>query len=87
MVFKIFLLVKEANLSYKKRWELGFELDDMLIGCRFNQKQCNSTWFKPFIDYNYGTCFIFNSELGNRTLKTAEIQKSKINIQQKVKFY
>jgi hypothetical protein len=49
-------LVEEANLSYEKRWELGFELDQMLIRCSFNQKPCNSTWFKPFIDYNYGNC-------------------------------
>ena len=56
---------------------IGHSLDDVLIGCKFNYQECNSSDFKWEFDRTYGNCFSFNSGF-NSTGQAVDLKKSSL---------
>lgn len=50
---------EQADTSQSKPSKLIFQLDSMLISCHFNGMSCKNTDFRPFISFEYGSCFQF----------------------------
>ena len=64
------------QLNYQERFNLGKTLDDILISCAFNMRNCNKTNdFEYFIDSTYGNCIRFNSGY-NIYNKSVELKKT-----------
>ena len=55
------LIENDRNLSDAARKEMGFQIEDMLVYCYFNFKNCDSSDFKYFYNSLYGNCYTFNS--------------------------
>jgi hypothetical protein len=56
-------LANKPEYGDENRKLLGFRLEDMLLFCHFNQKDCSSKDFSWYFSYEYGNCFQFNSGL------------------------
>jgi hypothetical protein len=50
----------KANASQAQ--SMGFEWDDMVISCLYNNYACRTLDFVYFWDFNYGNCWTFNKE-------------------------
>jgi acid-sensing ion channel 5 len=50
-----------SNNSSKARKKLGFQIDEMLLSCRYNGDKCSAVDFTWFQSYDYGNCYTFNS--------------------------
>jgi hypothetical protein len=74
---KVGLLNQAMNPSFgdRNRKKLGYELDEVLIKCIYNQKKCTSSHFDWFYIYEHGNCFRFNSGY-DQTRNTFEPLKS-----------
>lgn len=59
------------------RKELGYFIDEMLIGCVYNQQPCSSRDFSWYFDVEGGNCFKFNSGLDSSGQKAA-IKKAEL---------
>ena len=57
----------QSNDSYKR--SLGYSIEEMLITCLYNNKQCAPRDFNWYYSYNYGNCFSFNTGI-NQTYGT-----------------
>lgn len=55
------------NSSFHERISLGFEMNEMLISCLYNQEECNSDEFSPLSNNPYTLCHTFNK---NKTKKS-----------------
>ena len=49
--------------SFMKR--ISFKLDDMLLSCTFDKKECNASHFTQFTSYDKGNCYLFNFDAAN----------------------
>jgi hypothetical protein len=56
---------------------LGFEIKNILIDCKFNGEDCTSEDFVEFYSYEYGNCFTFNL---NKT-STKSVSRTKTGLQ------
>lgn len=52
------------NLTFEEKVKLGFEIQDMLINCRFNNHDCDYKSFDLFYSDIYGNCYKYNSGRG-----------------------
>ena len=50
----------DKNLTNETRKKLGYQIEDMLISCRFNFKTCQPSDFNYFYHAQYGNCYTFN---------------------------
>ena len=63
----LFPTVTICNLNGKKN---QYSIDEFLLNCRFNSKDCNASYFTKFYVDSYEDCFRFNSQ-GERTSTVA----------------
>jgi hypothetical protein len=49
----------------------SFDIDSMLISCRFNDVKCTKDDFLSYTTFDQGNCYIFNFNRSNRTLSTS----------------
>jgi hypothetical protein len=69
--------VNIQNLTIAEKKKLGHDLNDILIDCLFNLKQCDSNNFVWSYDPWYGNCYTFNSEFDSNGIKI-NLEKSNI---------
>lgn len=50
------------NTSSDLQQRLGLNLEDMLINCYFGDEACNMSEFTWFFNWNYGNCFMFDTQ-------------------------
>nr|XP_054756187.1 amiloride-sensitive sodium channel subunit gamma-like [Lytechinus pictus] len=62
-----------GNMSYEQRFNIGHELDDMLLSCTFHGSPCAPANFTWFFNYLYGNCYTFNSGVAGLPLRSNEI--------------
>ena len=65
------------NLSTKERNNLGYKSNVTILGCTFNMKECNSSEFATYYNFDYGNCIVFNW-LGKSTY-SSELKNVSIN--------
>ena len=51
-----------VRMSPELQKKLGHSLDDSLLSCTYNNRQCNSSEFMWIFDPIYGNCFVFNAD-------------------------
>ena len=56
---------------------ISFTIDEMLIGCTYNQQPCGSSNFSWYFDIEGGNCYKFNSGYDSNGKKT-EIKKAQL---------
>lgn len=49
------------DINDYQREILSYSIDDMLLGCRFNNKKCTKDDFEHIFTFTYGNCYKFNS--------------------------
>ncbi|XP_075439642.1 epithelial sodium channel subunit alpha-like [Ascaphus truei] len=49
-----------SQLTVWQQMELGHQLRDMLISCKFHDQVCDESFFTPFLNSKLGNCFTFN---------------------------
>jgi hypothetical protein len=64
-------------LSDKDQKKLGHDLDDILMGCKFNLDQCDSADFTRSFDLSNGNCYTFNADFDSNGTKR-DLRKSSI---------
>jgi hypothetical protein len=74
--YRQILFTTEALLSnktddFKKR--MGHDLNDILIGCKFNYQECTAEDFVWTWNDNFGNCFSFNTGSNSKPLKYTDI--------------
>jgi hypothetical protein len=42
---------------------LHFNIDEMLVSCRYNELPCSKKDFKLVVNEMYGNCYVFNSNM------------------------
>jgi hypothetical protein len=50
----------DKNLTKETRKKLGYQIEDMLVSCRFDFKACQPSDFTYFYHSQYGNCYTFN---------------------------
>jgi hypothetical protein len=50
----------DKNLNESSRRLLGWEMNEMLLSCYFNDNQCHASEFSWLQTYEYGNCYTFN---------------------------
>jgi hypothetical protein len=63
------VIMSNLTIKNKEKKKLGFDLDEMLISCFYNGEKCKISDFKWIFTYDYGNCFVFNSENKLRSMK------------------
>jgi hypothetical protein len=67
---RLFLLYAyNETFGDDSRAQLGFDLEDMLLNCFFDEQLCYETDFKWGYDLNLGNCYTFNSGLNSSSDK------------------
>ena len=64
LVIANFLAQLQVNIpdyDDENRKQLGFNLNDSLMHCTYNQNACSTLDFEWYYDYNFGNCYKFNS--------------------------
>ena len=56
-------IYRNASLGKSFMQEIGFDLNDMLISCFYNNTRCNATDFLTYTSYQQGNCYIFNYKM------------------------
>ena len=41
--------------------KIGFDLNDTMLSCLYDNSECNTTYFWEFTSYDKGNCWTFNS--------------------------
>jgi hypothetical protein len=54
-------LLYNESITDEKRAKLGFNLEEMMITCRYNNIYCSTADFEYFYTYQFGNCYRFNS--------------------------
>jgi hypothetical protein len=49
------------NYTTEQKYALSYNIDDMLVNCRFNNIPCYASDFEHFYTTSYGNCYKFNS--------------------------
>jgi hypothetical protein len=74
-----------SNLTIAQKKKLGFSIDDMLVSCKFNMQECNSSVFTYFYSETYGNCYTFNSGYNsngsNQSILTSSSSGSNFGLQ------
>lgn len=76
--------ILKANLDQQAingefdQWYNGFQLEQMMISCKFYGKKCGLNDFYYFHDYDYGSCYKFNGGLVNKAGYLNESEKIEI---------
>jgi len=65
-----FPAVTFCNLNRPKT---NYSLDEVLLYCQFNSKQCNSSDFVKYIDLQYGECYRFNHKKDKKSFKSGSL--------------
>ena len=66
-------VISDTNLTTIGLKNLGVSLDNILLSCSFNKKDCDSSQFSSFWSYRYGNCYTFNSKSSQPvTLQTSQ---------------
>jgi hypothetical protein len=65
------------KLSDKDQKKLGHDLDDILMGCKFNLDQCDYADFTRSFDLSNGNCYTFNADFDSNGTKI-DLRKSSI---------
>ncbi len=71
-----FPAVTFCNLNRPKT---TYTLDQILIDCQFNSKDCNSSDFVTYIDIQYGECYKFNQKKDKLSFKSGSLYGLKID--------
>lgn len=54
-----------SNLTLEEKIKIGFNIEDMLVNCRYNNLECSYKAFHLFYSETHGNCYKFNSGLAN----------------------
>ena len=55
--------------------KIGFDLNDTLLSCYFDNNECDSTFFTKFTSFDQGNCWTFNPVSYASVLYTSQTGK------------
>ena len=63
------------NMSTTQRYSIGYNIEDMLLTCKYNGKICSKNEFRLNFTFKYGNCYGYNTGYDRNEEKT-EIKKT-----------
>ena len=62
-----------SNLTDDKKKMLGYKTNETLLQCSFNLERCNWSEITWFYEFEHGSCFVFNSLIGDDSSKLKNV--------------
>ncbi|XP_025098178.1 acid-sensing ion channel 1A-like [Pomacea canaliculata] len=51
-----------SSIEYSQRYDLGHQLEDMLVSCKYPELECNKNFFTKFYSQKLGNCYTINKD-------------------------
>ena len=64
-----------SNINLYERKNMTLSIDEMLLSCKFNQKDCNKNDFVWIFNRHYGNCYRYNSKINDSKSITRAVSK------------